>query len=119
MASSNQDVSDKPTKLAPGKVKFLMKTAPNPGAISGETVMIATQSAEWFIEKILTEVYDRNKKRGPSNKISYQDIAKLINEKECYDFLTDIIPLKVTLGEARSMLATNKDNTSETDYSSQ
>ena len=120
MASSNQDPSDKPTKLPPGKVKFLMKSAPNPGAISGETVMITTQSAEWFLEKILTEAYEKNKKQGEaSRKISYQDIAAIISENECYEFLSDIAPLKVTVGEARDVPPTSKDNTSEIDDSSQ
>ena len=123
MASNNQEANDKPTKLPPGKVKFLMKTAPNPGAISGETVIIATQSAEWFLEKMLTEAYKRNRKLwGAANNkisISYKDIASIINENECYEFLADIVPLKVTVGEARAMPAPSKDDTSENDYTSQ
>ncbi|KAI6656828.1 Chromatin accessibility complex protein 1-like [Oopsacas minuta] len=114
MASSNQGTTDKNTNLPISKVKFLMKSAPNPGAISNEALLIATHSAEMFLEKIITEVYEKSDK-SKSKKITYQDLARSINENEVYEFLGDIAPLKVNAIEAKEIYARSQETPEQTD----
>ena len=114
MASNNQGTTEKTTNLPASKVKFLMRSAPNPGAISSEAVLIATHSAEMFLGKLVKEVFE---KCGENNgkKITYQDIATLINQNEAYEFLLDVAPMKVNAIQAKKIFAMSQETPPEMD----
>ena len=79
--------------------------------------MVATMSAELFLEKLIKGSREKGRKRMDKSLkgIVYEDVASYVQETEMCEFLQDIVPHKMSAKDAVALQETRQEDTTEND----
>lgn len=90
--------------LPMARIKKIMKMAPNiQDNISNEATFLVCTATEQFVRWIAKEAYDLDTKA-----LSYQTLARYVQDEDKLDFLHPIIPHKITVRDFKKILAEEK-----------
>ncbi|KAK5575162.1 hypothetical protein RB653_010418 [Dictyostelium firmibasis] len=82
-------------QLPVARIKRIMKSDKDVKLISSDAVMLVTKSTEMFLQYLVKEA---SKSCGTKKKtLQYKDLASTIKDVENLDFLSEIIPEKVSI----------------------
>ncbi|XP_073999672.1 chromatin accessibility complex protein 1 [Rhodnius prolixus] len=107
-------VTKKQLQLPMNRIKTIMKSSPNVETIGQEALFAVTKSAELFI-RFLTE---EGLKRCPSrDKLEYKGVAEVAQTNANLNFLTEILPRKLTVKECRRITEKDRERLESSDSS--
>ncbi|EGG15245.1 putative histone-like transcription factor [Cavenderia fasciculata] len=84
------------TQLPIARIKRIMKNDKDVKLISSDASLLITKATELFLEHLVQEAYNatlRDKRRI----LSYKDLSTTVKDNDRLEFLSDIIPQKLTL----------------------
>lgn len=91
--SGDKTIHDRSTLFPSTKVKLLMKSAPNPGLISNEAVLVTAHAAKLFLAHMAKTASDQSNEQD--SELLYRDLANTIQNCEEFEFLKEIVPRKI------------------------
>jgi len=94
----DKPISPTSTAFPLARVQRIIKTDEDVNKITSEAVFLIAKSTEFFLENFVTESY-KSTKRDKRRTIQYKDLAKAVQDIDSLEFLTDIVPEKITLGK--------------------
>lgn len=88
-------MAEKQSKLALlpfSRIKMIMKSSPEVTNISPDSIFLIAKAAEGFVAFLVRQAL-----KASDNKmlVDYSDLAKVVLEIECLEFLKDIIPPQI------------------------
>lgn len=89
-------MADKQSKLALlpfSRIKMIMRSSPDVTNISPDSIFLIAKAAEGFVAFLVRQAL-----KASDNKmlVDYSDLAKVVSEVECLEFLKDSIPPRIT-----------------------
>lgn len=102
--------NDRLTQLPMSRIRTVMKTSPDMGNINPEALFLMCRSAEMFIEYMAKGAHRQGKK-----SLEYKDLAKCVEEDDNLEFLSQILPKKITVKEYKTLMAKKRDTDDDTD----
>lgn len=94
----SENAQEKHLVLPLARVKRIVKTDPDIKLISSDAAFLITRSTELFIQLLAKEAYKETLK-NKRKVLQYNDLSKVVKDKEEMEFLLDIIPQKRTVKE--------------------
>lgn len=94
----NQAAYSKSISLPMSRVKLIMKSSPDVNNINQDALLLTTKATELFVQHLALSAFHNGAGKG-SNTLSYSDLASTAEEKETFQFLTDILPKKILAGD--------------------
>lgn len=91
-----------PASFPLSRIKTIMKSAPDSLNISQESVFVVEKASELLVSYLITEAH---KHSSGKKLVTYKDLATVVNSEENLEFLRDIIPQKIKLGDYLDILA--------------
>jgi len=100
MDKSPKGDTSKPSSFPLTRIRMIMKSTPDVTALGVDAVALTARAAELFIIFLAQEALKlpENKKSG-KKQIEYEDIHKVVHDRQTLDFLHDIIPEKISFKE--------------------
>lgn len=88
-------MADKQSKLALlplSRIKMIMRSSPDVTNISPDSIFLIAKAAEGFVAFLVRQAL-----KASDNKmlVDYSDLAKIVSEIDCLEFLRDIIPPQI------------------------
>merc|ERR1712050_1490 len=78
------------------RIRTIMKSSPDVAHLSNDSLYLVTKATEIFVQDLSRYCLKRSK---DPNKVTYNDLAEIVDNDEIYQFLQDIIPKKITARE--------------------
>ncbi|BET03009.1 Histone-like transcription factor (CBF/NF-Y) and archaeal histone [Nesidiocoris tenuis] len=104
---SGKNIGDASSKLPLSRVKTIMKSSPNVDSIGAEVIFTVSKCTEIFLQFMSLG----GLKRCNSQKLlDYKGIAELVNTDDKLNFLSEVLPRKMTFREAKKLLQTPDDD---------
>ncbi|XP_016136373.1 chromatin accessibility complex protein 1-like [Sinocyclocheilus anshuiensis] len=86
--------NSKNVSLPMSRVRLIMKSSPDVSCINQDALFLTTKATELFVQHLALSSY-KNGSGKETNTLSYSDLANAAEEKETFQFLTDILPKKI------------------------
>ncbi|KAG5452508.1 Chromatin accessibility complex protein 1 [Clonorchis sinensis] len=93
--SSNMDNEPTcPLRIQPSRTKILMKTSPKVVTVSAESAVCLSKATELFLGELLSRAL-----KPPGLQLDYDDLSTLQSQNKEYQFLADVLPMKIIAKE--------------------
>uniref|UniRef100_A0A182PZ79 Chromatin accessibility complex protein 1 n=1 Tax=Anopheles epiroticus TaxID=199890 RepID=A0A182PZ79_9DIPT len=102
--------NDRLTQLPMARIRTVMKTSPDMGNINPEALFLMCRAAEKFIEYMAKGAHRQGKK-----SLEYKDLAMYVENDDKLEFLSQILPKKITVKQYKAMMAKKPDTDDDTD----
>ncbi|CAD7077679.1 unnamed protein product [Hermetia illucens] len=103
----NKSKSTEPA-IALKRIRTIMRSTADTGPINSEGLFVVSKATKLFIEYLAKGSFDFAK----SGTLSYDNLAKMVNENDKLEFLLPIIPQKITVREYKEILSKESDGDS-------
>ncbi|CDQ77378.1 chromatin accessibility complex protein 1-like [Oncorhynchus nerka] len=101
----NHASNSKGISLPMTRVKLIMKSSPDVSSINQEALLLTTKATELFVQHLALSSF--NNGSGKDQTLLYSDLANTVEEKETFQFLTDILPKKILVRDYLKLLEEN------------
>lgn len=91
----------KEIQLPVSRIKMIMKSSPDCESIGQDSLFLVSKCTEMFIQYISLEGLAKSKK----NSLEYKGIADFVQSKPSLNFLSEILPQKLTVKECLKIIA--------------
>uniref|UniRef100_A0A4W5LMB0 Chromatin accessibility complex protein 1 n=1 Tax=Hucho hucho TaxID=62062 RepID=A0A4W5LMB0_9TELE len=103
--NANHASNSKGISLPMTRVKLIMKSSPDVSSINQEALLLTTKATELFVQHLALSSF--NNGPGKDQTLLYSDLANTVEEKETFQFLTDILPKKILVRDYLKLLEEN------------
>ncbi|XP_018331096.1 chromatin accessibility complex protein 1 [Agrilus planipennis] len=93
------------THLPMSRVKTIMRSSADVESVHKEAVLSLAKATEGFLKGLSNEVFRSSR---PAHTITYTHVSDVVHDCEKYEFLREIIPKKITVGDYKKLLQKEK-----------